>query len=118
MATFIFNSNNFNFGKNIQTQSSDPVPLYERDLATHIGVCLQQIPPKQLCRCLRESFMLRWEELQLTSANFKDLVTEMTILMARLDAEEDKKEECGDYSESDWQYYCVGDSKWKKRRDH
>ena len=92
MATFIFNSNNFIFGKGIPNQSPDPAPLHELDLSTHIGTCLQMIPPKQLCRCLRESFMLRWEELQLTSANFSLLVTEMTILMARLDAEEDKNE--------------------------
>lgn len=77
MAIIIFNSNNFSFGNNRNDRVSEPTPLHERDLATHIGVCLQQIPPKQLCRCLRESFMLRWEELQLTSSNFKDLVTEI-----------------------------------------
>ena len=92
MATFIFNSNDFSFDKGMPDQSSDPALLYELDLAAHIGSCLQLMPPKQLCRCLRENFMLRWEELQLTSANFSLLVTEMTILMARLDAEEDKSE--------------------------
>ena len=88
MAVFIFNSNQDN---RIINQSSGMDPLYEPDLATHIGLCLQKIPPKQLCRCLRESFLLRWEEIQLASPNFSELVTEMAILLARLDAEEDKQ---------------------------
>ncbi len=91
MAVFIVNSNNFNQDNRIYNRPLEQIPIQELDLATHIGLCLQKIPPKQLCRCLRESFLLRWEDLQLTTPDFRDLVTEMAILLARLDAEEDKQ---------------------------
>ena len=87
MPTFIFNANQISFGNKENLRSFPP---HEQQLATHIGQCLQRIPPKQLCRCLRESFLLRWEELQQTTPNFSELVTEMLVLLARLDAEEDR----------------------------
>ncbi|NCU05176.1 MAG: hypothetical protein GXC73_14450 [Chitinophagaceae bacterium] len=90
MATFIFNSNQINFGNNSNGQFARPGDTGNQDLAFYIGSCLQRIPPKQLCRCLRESFLLRWEELQSSTPDFSELVTELTILLARLDAEEDR----------------------------
>lgn len=87
MPTFIFNANQISFGNN---ETSSSAPLHEQQLANHIGQCLQRIPPKQLCRCLRESFLLRWEELQRTTPDFNELVTELLVLLARLDAEEDR----------------------------
>ncbi len=89
MSITIIKTNNFNFGDNVINQQPGNNQLYEGDLATHIGTCLQMIPPKQLCRCLRESCMLRLEELQQTTPDFKNFLTELTILFARLDALED-----------------------------
>jgi hypothetical protein len=90
MPTFIFKKNHISFDSKPNDQSTNPSPLHKQELAAHIGVCLQRIPPKQLCRCLREGFFLHWEELQKTSPNFTELVTEMLVLLARLDAEEDR----------------------------
>lgn len=87
MPTIIFNANQINFGNK---ETRDTLSIHEQQLAFHIGQCLQRIPPKQLCRCLRESFLLRWEELQQTTPDFNELVTEMLVLFARLDAEEDR----------------------------
>lgn len=87
MPTIIFNNVNFNSSKS--NLLSEEIPLFKRDLAEHIGLCLRQIPPKQLCRCLRDSFMIHFEELACTCPNFKEMVTELSILMSRLDAEED-----------------------------
>ena len=67
-------------------------------LEVHIGTCLLLIPPRQLSQCLRESFMLNWENLQETTPDFKQLVTEMMVLLARLDALADqqlKHSSCG-----------------------
>lgn len=90
MPTFIFNSNQINFGNNPNGQFARPGDTCKQELTFHIGSCLQRIPPKQLCRCLRECFLLRWEELQSSTPDFSELVTELTVLLARLDAEEDK----------------------------
>jgi hypothetical protein len=89
MATVIFNSNNFTFNRTVNNQSPEEIPLHKRDLVTHIGTCLKQLPPKQLGRCLRTTFMLNWEQLVCTCPNFKDFLTELIILLERLDAEED-----------------------------
>jgi hypothetical protein len=90
MPTFIFNSNQIHFGNNSNAQFARPGDISNQELAFHIGSCLQRIPPKQLCRCLRESFLLRWEELQRSTPDFSELVTELTVLLARLDTEEDR----------------------------
>ena len=82
---------NINIDLSGANQRPDAKDLLDGDLATHIGVCLEMIPAKHLCRCLRESFMLRLEELQATVPAFKDFVTELTVLLARLDAVEDYK---------------------------
>lgn len=60
-------------------------------LEIHIGTCLLMISPRQLSQCLRESFMLNWESLQETTPDFKQLVTEMMVLLARLDALADQQ---------------------------
>jgi hypothetical protein len=84
MAVIILDAPNFHFGGDAGMRS-----MQEQDLVSHIGTCLRLLPPKQLCRCLRESFMLRLEELQQTTPDFKNFVTQLTILLARLDALED-----------------------------
>lgn len=91
MATVIFNTNNFHFENKGNNSSVDETESYKQDIATHIGLCLNRIPPKQLCRCLRTIFLLNFEELQNNTPGFKNFVTDFVILLARLDGEEDKQ---------------------------
>jgi hypothetical protein len=67
------------------TNGNGPATMDKETLEIHIGTCLMMIPPRQLSQCLRESFMLNWENLQNTTPDFKQLVTEMMVLLARLD---------------------------------
>ena len=87
MPSFIINSNHIHLHNNHFTNANNQ--NNETALPVYIGECLLRIPPKQLCRCLRETFMLNWEALEQSTPDFKNLVTEMAILLARLDAEED-----------------------------
>ena len=87
MQSFIINSNHIHVHNNHFTNAHSQ--NIETALPVYIGACLSKIPPKQLCRCLRETFMLNWEAIQQSTPDFKNFVTEMAILLARLDAEED-----------------------------
>jgi hypothetical protein len=88
MSSIIVKTNQIHIGDAVYHHTNDKQILAD-DLATHIGACLRAIPPKQLCRCLREMFMLRLEELQAGVPEFNNFVSSLTILLARLDAEED-----------------------------
>ena len=89
MATIILN--NFNIGNEKNSQTDEEIPLYKLGLTQHIGQCLNLIPPKQLCRLLRDGLIIHFEELMHTCPKFKEIVTELGILMSRLDAEEDNR---------------------------
>ena len=86
MPSIIINSNHIHLHNNHFNQAGGH--NNQTALPVYIGECLSKIPPKQLCRCLRETFMLNWESLQESTPDFKNFVTEMAILLARLDAEE------------------------------
>jgi len=86
---FISNSSNINVGNQLHFPASKPLPE-ESELTIHIGRCLNMLPSKQLGRCLRDAFLLRLEELQKNCPDFGEFVAEFTVLLMRLDNEEDK----------------------------
>ena len=86
---FINNASNFSLGIVHNHDPDNKIPLERADLPIHIGTCLNMIPPEQLSRCLRDAFMLHIEALQKTCPDFYGFVTELAVLLTRLDDESD-----------------------------
>ena len=88
---FINNSSNFNLGIVNHNDANNEIPLERADLPIHIGTCLNMIPSKQLSRCLRDTFMLHIEALEKTCPDFYGFITELAVLLTRLDDEADQQ---------------------------
>lgn len=87
---FINNSSHISVGIRQQHEAGN-TPPETTSLVIHIGTCLNMLPPKQLGRCLRDAFLLHLEELQKTCPDFYGFVVEFGVLLARLDAEEERQ---------------------------
>lgn len=83
---------NRNISVNIlQQQRSETIPEPTTTMAEHIGNCLAKLPAKQLGRGLRDALLLHLEDWKATCPGFDDFVTELAVLFARLDEEEDRQ---------------------------